>query len=767
MTGTTATLPAVDEQEGALDVWGFLERRKEFILILSLVGVGLAYLWFEQEPPVYRTAAQIQVIYRGGNMGTYGMLLERNDLEDAPFIVKSPKILQVVNEREEIKNLQLLDGLGPDQRIARMSRMLRTEELTDNVLEIICDGPNPDEIETIANAVASEFVKYHEQNYEDSQKELERLLTQARDQLHEDLKRAEVEYQEFRETSSLMSDGSNPSRERQAQFENKVNQQAIRETELLAEIQSIEEALENDESREAILMMISQRADTRDARRDEKETTAVDSTARGLMQHLFPLLTEEAMLAAQVGEDHPRLVEIRKRIEFTRKHYQELAGLIPTDDPEAEAPDFVAVYLEALKQELAGVQRAKRQLETRAAQEEISARKIMKDEIANTNRQNEMARLSSLFESVATQIKQNEFNATIGGVKAGVLRPARHGDLVYPILAQFLGMGGVAGAFAGLLLGYLVELADRRFRKAEEIIREFGVPIVGHIPQLDESRLRNIPEGSPMDPSAVAFHLPRSRPAEAFRRVRTALCFGPLGSGHRVIQVTSPTAGDGKSTLALNLAISMATSGKKTILLESDFRRPRVHKLTGVPNAVGVVEVLRGEVELDDAIQSTPAADLFALPCGRLPKDPAELLTRPEYERLLQVLREKFDYVIIDTPPVLAVSDPSGVAPRADGVIVCFRLTKDTRDLGRRTLDQLRDVGARLAGLVVIGVVDGGSYGYGNYRNSDYANYYKHYNNRYSYEDYNTGEGHDDDGRADHRDDRVLVSFRDDEPGRG
>lgn len=734
----------VDDREGTMDVWGFLSRRKSFIILLSLVGMGLAYLWYEQEPMIYRTSAQLQVIYRGGNMGLYGLLMERNDLEDAQYVVKSPMILQAAFEKHELRNLQLLAGLSKEEAANRIGRMLRTQELSANVLEITCEAQRPDEVATIANAVAEEFVKHHQEKYSDSRAELEALLAKARTELHEDLKRLEDDYKDFRDKSALMSDGSNPYRERQAQYESKINQLAIRQTELKADIDSLHEAIARGESREAILMMISRRAEGVDTRQD-KDKPALDAeySARSLMQHLFPLFTEEAMLASQVGEDHPRLVEVRSRIEFTRKHYQEMAGMIPEVTGPDQQVDVVQVYLDALTQELAGLRVTRDQLVAEAKVEGDKARQLMQEEFENANRQNEISRLSSLFDSISTQIKETEFNAEIGGVEAGILSPARHGELVYPIVAQFLGIGGIAGAFAGLLLGYLVELADRRFRKPEDIIREFGVPIVGHIPFLKEERLRSGASHPGMDATAVTLHQPRSRPAESFRSVRTALCFSALGSGHRVIQVTSPAAGDGKSTLALNLAISLAISGKRTLLMESDFRRPRVHKLTGVSNELGAVNVLRGEAELDDVIQPSVVPELFVLPCGKRPKNPAELLSRPEYEQLIAVLREKFDYVIIDTPPVLAVSDPCGVAPRVDGVLVCFRLSKHNRDQGRNALELLRDVGARIAGLVVNGVTEDDGYGYRSYRYSDYRQYYGGYN-AYSY---------DEDQAMDERDD--------------
>ena len=322
----------------------------------------------------------------------------------------------------------------------------------------------------------------------------------------------------------------------------------------------------------------------------------------------------------------------------------------------------------------------------------------------------------------------------MGGVKAQILTPARIGRRVFPILSQFLGLGAFLGGFVGLVLGYLVEMADKSFRKPEDVIREFGVPIVGHIPFFKEERLKDVKTiENGIDKTAVCLHLPRSRPSEAYRSVRTAICFSAAGNLPRVIQVSSPAAGDGKSTLALNLSIALAMSGKRTILVESDFRRPRVHKLTAVENKQGIVDVLRGDAELTDAVQNTFSDAFFVLPCGSRPKDPAELLSRPEYEQLLLVLRQKYDYVVIDTPPVLAVTDSASIAPRVDGVLLAMRLSRHTRELGRRTLEVLRDVGANVSGIVINGVEEADGYGYGTYRYSDYQYYYKNYDYKYDH----------------------------------
>src|SRR5262249_32091814 len=149
-----------------------------------------------------------------------------------------------------------------------------------------------------------------------------------------------------------------------------------------------------------------------------------------------------------------------------------------------------------------------------------------------------------------------------------------------------------------------------------------------------------------LDPLLCSHYRPKSFNAEAYRTVRTALYFSTQGEGHKLIQVTSPEMSDGKTTLIGNLAISIAQSGKKILVIEADLRRPRVHKMLQVSASVGLVSVLKGELSLAEAIQATAVPNLSALPCGPQPPNPAELLTSPRFKEVLDTAREQFDFVL-------------------------------------------------------------------------------------------------------------------------
>ena len=275
------------------------------------------------------------------------------------------------------------------------------------------------------------------------------------------------------------------------------------------------------------------------------------------------------------------------------------------------------------------------------------------------------------------------------------------------------------GLLSGLGLALVAAGMEKSFRSPAEIRRRLGVPVVGHIPfmrtskeKLQEARAA----GLPLSPNLWAHFWPQSAEAEAFRGVRTALYFSTNGEGHKVIQVTSPNKGDGKTTLISNLGISIAQAGKTILLIDADFRRPRLHKIFGISSRIGLASVIAKDAELQDAIHSTAIPGLFVLPCGPIPTNPAELLTLPRFQELLNVIRDRYDLVLIDSPPLLAVTDPCMVATRADGVLLTVRIIKDGRPDVERAKEILDTLDAKVLGVAVSGVDGPAGYGYKYYQ---------------------------------------------------
>jgi capsular exopolysaccharide synthesis family protein len=223
-----------------------------------------------------------------------------------------------------------------------------------------------------------------------------------------------------------------------------------------------------------------------------------------------------------------------------------------------------------------------------------------------------------------------------------------------------------------------------------------------------------------LEPALCYYHRPGSTEAEAYRLVRTSLfvCAGPRRE--RVIQVTSPEPGDGKTTLASNLAIAMAQSGKKVLLIDADLRRPTVHKLFRASREIGMVDVLAGNIDLLTAVQGTTATGLSLLTAGESPVNPAELLSSARFAEMVEQARQEFDFVLIDTPPLLAVSDPCIVSPQCDALLLVVRMMKNRRLAVKRSRELLETQGIHVIGVVANAVDAGSADGYG----GEYTEYF-------------------------------------------
>jgi capsular exopolysaccharide synthesis family protein len=323
----------------------------------------------------------------------------------------------------------------------------------------------------------------------------------------------------------------------------------------------------------------------------------------------------------------------------------------------------------------------------------------------------------------------------------------------------------LAAAFLGLLLGigmvYLRDMLDPRFRGPEEVSKQLGLPIMGHIPVIPDTvsppaAVNGDAHGPALDPALCTYYDPLGGAAEAYRAVRTSLYYSAEVVGHRVIQITSPSPGDGKTTLSANLAIAMAGSGKRVLLVDADFRRPRIEAYFGMEGGLGLSSIAAGNAEFSDAIRKTLVDNLWIVPCGERPNNPADLLASKRFKDFVDYEREQYDFVIIDTPPVLAVTDPGVVAPRVDAVLLVIRLGKESRETAGRAVETLKGLGARILGIVINGIGAGKSYStkYKYWRNQYYG--YRYGYKHVPYANYYGDSDHDGNGVAPSADDAVA-----------
>lgn len=257
----------------------------------------------------------------------------------------------------------------------------------------------------------------------------------------------------------------------------------------------------------------------------------------------------------------------------------------------------------------------------------------------------------------------------------------------------------IAAALAFLLsLGAAMvwERLDDRLKTVDDVERVTGLATVGLIAQMPGERGRNLFY------RLATLLYPRSPAAEAFRALRTNLDFAGLDKGLRTIVVTSSIASEGKTVVAANLAVAFAQSGRKTILVDADLRRPGVHGIFSLPNDLGLTDLVRtDEIKIDDVARATEAPNLRVITAGTIPANPAELLGSHRMATIIERLTAAADVMIIDTPPVTAVTDAAVVAARADATIMVIQSHRASERVVRRGLEALAKVNARIVGAVL------------------------------------------------------------------
>ena len=215
-------------------------------------------------------------------------------------------------------------------------------------------------------------------------------------------------------------------------------------------------------------------------------------------------------------------------------------------------------------------------------------------------------------------------------------------------------------------------------------------------------------------PDLITVRNPNSAGAEAFKTLRTNIQFSSVDKRAQVVCVTSAGPGEGKSTVASNLAVVMAETGKKTLLMDCDMRKPILHKLFNSSNILGLSDLLAGEVFLEKAIQNTGVENLQILTSGAKPPNPSQLLASSKIKKLIAVLRIMFDFIIIDTPPILLVTDAQLLADYTDGYLLVLSSGHVDRDAAAKAQDLLEKVNAKVLGVVLnkFETNKGGYYGY-------------------------------------------------------
>ncbi len=719
-------------------------QHKWLIVLGAALGLVGGILVYAQKQPVYQSNASILVVKRSSD----ALPVSGGDPRSSYFedyvathlvLIKSPLVVSTAVEKKELKKLKsfanvsdptgvIIGGLSASRSGGK------DDSAPKNIIELSYRGIEPGDTKLVISAVIASYREFLDATYQNVSNNTVQLITNARDILTKDLKQKEDAYRTFRANNPLMwrgPDGTNIHLMRIKELQQKQTGLDSRAEEIRQRILAIQKAKIEGKSPTAILSLA-----TRPFEREAKET----AMEKELEATLFPLYLKEKALLQDYGEDHPEVIRVREQIFMTKNYFDKIDTISKRqyDDSSEDATKRIEKKIEAqvemLKHELALLESSNNALVNVIEEESRKARNLEHIEFQDDSYRADIARTNRVLEQTLKRLEEISLIKD-GGFEAKVITEPSIGYKVSPVMTQIVLSGLMLGLVAGMGLAYLLDMADKSFRTPEEIRKRLGLPIVGHIPYLAHTNdpvelLDDSGQPIQIDASLCALHRPNSMEAEAYRSVRTSLYFSTQGERHKVIQVTSPNMSDGKSTLIANLAITIAQSGRRVVLIDADLRRPRVHRMFGLSAKVGLAQLITDVAEIPDVIQKTIIPNLSILPAGPRPSNPAELLTHQRLAEILDVMRDQFDYVLVDTPPLLAVSDPCAVAPRVDGVILTIRVSKNGRPSAERARDILAGLKVHVFGVVVNGVgKQGAMSGYG----------YEHYEYTYSYtSDYTT-----------------------------
>ncbi|HXJ23378.1 MAG TPA: polysaccharide biosynthesis tyrosine autokinase, partial [Polyangia bacterium] len=413
---------------------------------------------------------------------------------------------------------------------------------------------------------------------------------------------------------------------------------------------------------------------------------------------------------ARYGAEYPRMKSLIGQMDTIRKAYEkEVDGVLAT---------FEKSYQEMVDNE--------RSLKALMEQQKKEAIELSKIEVEYKPLKRVSEQEEKMYGIIASRQKEIDITGPMKTNNVRVLeRAVVPGVPVRPKPIQNLLLGLVLGLGTGIGLAFLIEALDNTLKTQQDVEQLLGTAVLGLVPVIGAApggeaaqvsdNLRERDLGVFLDPKSVA--------AECCRSIRTNILFMSPDKPLKIMVVTSPSPQEGKTTTAINLGVTMAEAGSRVLLIDTDMRRPRLHRSFGVPNQTGISTVIVGKASLDEAVKRTDVPNLDVLPCGPVPPNPSELLHTDRFGQVLAQIGKLYDRIILDSPPTSAVTDPAVLGNLADGVILVVKAGETTRDAATHARRQLATAKARLVG-VVVNLIDfsNPAYGYEYY----YRNYYRY-----------------------------------------
>lgn len=719
---------AAQSQESLQRYVEILSVRRWWILLTIALGLTATVVYTRQQRPIYRATASLVVETTAPKVMNEEMQTSvgpssaalRGFYLSQQHILQSREIAAIVVNRlglgrdERFFGLQYKhDKLTPEQRNAQMAAAdaigllpprVRVEAADDsNIVRVSIEDTEPEFARDLVNAVVK---AYRDRNLEAKR----RLVNEASSDLTAVFKRLEGE--------------KASSQEQLYQFEkskdlSETRRQALKESILdlskrIAEVKTVEvrSAAEMGQLRKF------------KGARNPFDVSAPALMRDGLMSELkrryLDLSAKRRELATTYLAEHPKLLAIDEQLDqlllLAQRHAKAMF------ESAQQSHQAAVVELKDLEGRLKLA---------RAEEDEVRLAKIEYDKLAAKAEEDKM-----YYDKVAKRIAETDITREIGLNNVQILDQAiTPKKPVRPNVMLNILIGLLLSVVAGVAVALGVDLLDATIKDRADVEGVLKVPFLGTIPNYQQNANSGEDEEAPLTDEQRDLYVhyrPNSAAAEAARSVRTNILFMRPNSQLRTLLITSAVPREGKSSTSATIAVTLAAASGRVILVDTDLRKPRLHKVFGLPSGVGGVTgyLLSGE-KVDKFVCKTPTTGLDFLPCGPVPPNPSELLHTDRFRQMVAELMELYDTVIFDSSPVEIVADALVLASICDGTIVVAHAGKSRRDAVLSTVTALRSVKANILGVVLSrsaqrGVGYGYYYGYGLRRNARYAYRYRY-----------------------------------------
>jgi capsular exopolysaccharide synthesis family protein len=687
-------LPPEPAEASLLDYWRVLLKRKTIVLIIWGIVVALEAFSTYRTTPIYQSVGSVAVYrdipqvldFKDGG----GTTLDSDDFDYTVAIETQKRIMQ-----SDALALQVARDMGWDKEslgtsagtasasaipigetqltpaqesmlIGRVRSGLQVESLPNTrMIEIRYSNPNPETAAQVLNTFMQDYVQENIKAKYESTVQASDWLTKQLGDMRLKVETSQQKLVEYQKQNDILGID-----EKQNIITSKLNDLNTALTQATAD-------------------RIQKEATYRLTQANSPELLTKADPTSNIEQLRFreaDLQSQYARLSTQFGPNYPSVEEIGNQLKQVQASIQ---AEIKRIGGRLEGDYRAALQREQLLQNALDKQKVEaNRLNERAIQYSLLKRDL------DTNQQ--------LYDSLLQRMKEASVAAAMKAGNIRIVDPARPPvGPISPNVPRNLFLGFFGGLAAGIVIAFLVEVLDNTVRTPEQVLSVAALPSLGIVP-MSSARALHSHENGNSRVELIAHHYPKSEIAESYRALRTSILLSSLGAPPQVILITSALPEEGKTTTCLNSGIVLAQQGGKVLVVDADLRRPSLHESLGIRASGGLSTVLAGTTTADEVIVRSPQLpNLFVLPAGPTPPQPAELLGSDLMKQLIQKLRADYHHIVIDTPPALSVTDAVALSVLADSVVLVIRSGGTSKEALRRTRELLLRVNAKVTGVVV------------------------------------------------------------------